>query len=85
LAETGRVDNVSGNMPPVIRPEFVSPRSVELLADELGLTIVGNARGVEVTGLTVMTREVRPGDMFVAIRGAARHGAEFVSEAVANG
>jgi UDP-N-acetylmuramoyl-L-alanyl-D-glutamate--2,6-diaminopimelate ligase len=72
-------------MPPVIRPEFVSPRSVELLADELGLTIVGNARGVEVTGLTVMTREVRPGDMFVAIRGAARHGAEFVSEAVANG
>ncbi len=72
-------------MPPVIRPEFVSPRSVELLADELGLRIVGNARGVEVTGLTVMTREVRPGDMFVAVRGASRHGAEFISEAVANG
>ena len=76
---------MTGNIPPVIRPEFVSPRSVELLATEFGLTVVGNARGVEITGLTVMTREVRPGDMFVALQGANRHGAEFIDEAATNG
>ncbi len=76
---------MTGNIPPVIRPEFVSPRSIELLADEFQLPIVGNARGVEITGLTVMTREVRPGDMFVALKGANRHGAEFVAEAAVNG
>ena len=76
---------MTGNIPPVIRPEFVSPRSVELLAAEFDLPIIGNARGVEITGVTVMTREVRPGDLFVALKGANRHGAEFVSEAVANG
>jgi UDP-N-acetylmuramoyl-L-alanyl-D-glutamate--2,6-diaminopimelate ligase len=32
-----------------------------------------------------MTREVLPGDLFVALRGANRHGAEFVSDARANG
>lgn len=76
---------MAGNIPPVIRPEFVSPRSVELLASELGLTIVGSARGVEFTGLTVMTREVLPGDMFVAVRGANRHGAEFIADAIESG
>ncbi|MEY4476527.1 MAG: hypothetical protein RJA31_31 [Actinomycetota bacterium] len=76
---------MTGNIPPVIRPEFVSPRSIELLATEFDLHIVGNARGVEITGITVMTREVRPGDMFVALQGANRHGAEFVADAAANG
>lgn len=76
---------MTGNIPPVIRPEHNSPRSAELLADELGLTVIGNARGVEISGLTVMTREVRPGDLFVAVRGANRHGAEFVADAVAAG
>lgn len=76
---------MTGNIPPVIRPEYVTPRSVELLAVELGMVIVGNARGVEFSGLTVMTREVLPGDMFVAVRGANRHGAEFVSDAIAAG
>jgi UDP-N-acetylmuramoyl-L-alanyl-D-glutamate--2,6-diaminopimelate ligase len=32
-----------------------------------------------------MTREVQPGDLFVALRGANRHGAEFVADARANG
>lgn len=76
---------MTGNIPPVIRPEHVSPRSLELLAAEFGLEVIGTARGVEVTGVTVMTREVRPGDLFVAIQGAQRHGAEFVAEAEANG
>ena len=76
---------MTGNIPPVIRPEHVSPRSLDILVSELGLRSIGNLRGVEVSGLTVMTREVTTGDMFVAVRGANRHGAEFASEARTNG
>jgi UDP-N-acetylmuramoyl-L-alanyl-D-glutamate--2,6-diaminopimelate ligase len=76
---------VTGNIPPVIRPEHVSPRSLEMLVSDLGLNSRGELRGVEIAGLTVMTREVTSGDMFVALRGANRHGAEFVTEARDNG
>jgi len=76
---------VTGNIPPVIRPEHVSPRSLDLMVSELGLRSIGNLRGVEVSGLTVMTREVTAGDIFVAVRGANRHGAEFADDARANG
>ena len=72
---------MTGNIPPVIRPEHLSPRSLELLVAELGLRSLGDLRGVEVSGLTVMTREVVSGDMFVAVRGANRHGAEFATDA----
>lgn len=76
---------MTGIVPPVIRPEHMSPRSLDLLVSELGLRSVGETRGVEVSGLTVMTREVTVGDLFVAIRGANRHGAEFVADARTNG
>jgi len=52
---------------------------------DLGIRHVGELRGVEISGITVMTREVQPGDLFVALRGANRHGAEFVTEARENG
>ena len=76
---------MTGNIPPVIRPEHVSPRSLDIMVSELGLRSSGELRGVEVSGLTVMTREVTPGDIFVAVRGANRHGAEFADDARANG
>lgn len=76
---------MTGNIPPVIRPEHLRPRSLELLVAELGLRSLGELRGVEISGLTVMTREVTTGDIFVAVRGAHKHGAEFASDARDNG
>lgn len=76
---------MTGNIPPVIRPEHTNPRSLELLVTDLGLRSSGELRGLEVSGITVMAREVQPGDLFVALRGANRHGAEFVADARANG
>ena len=76
---------MTGNIPPVIRPRHPNPRSAELLVSDLGLRFVGEIRAVEISGITVMTREVQPGDLFVALRGANRHGAEFVADARANG
>lgn len=72
---------MTGNIPPVIRPENPRPRSLQRLVSELGLRSRGELRGTEISGITVMTREVQPGDLFVALRGANRHGAEFVVDA----
>ena len=76
---------MTGNIPPVIRPEHVRPRSLDIMVSELGLRSSGDLRGVEVSGLTVMTREVTAGGIFVAVRGANRHGAEFADDARTNG
>lgn len=48
---------------------------------ELGLTAQGG-REVQVTGLAVDSREVKPGFLFAALPGARVHGAEFVQYAL---
>src|SRR5258707_12779691 len=40
---------------------------------------------VEVSDLTIDSREVRPGAAFLACRGRTRHGLDFAAEAVAAG
>lgn len=42
-------------------------------------------RDIAVAGLALHSSEVRPGDLFFAIRGTRRNGAEFVDEAIARG
>ena len=76
---------MSGNIPPVIRPENVAPRLIDDLADAIHCTVIGSSEGVRVSGMTVMTREIQQGDLFVAVRGANKHGAEFVDDAVSRG
>lgn len=68
-----------------IRP--TQPRETPLteLAERFGLTVVGNAAGVIVTGITLNSRDVRPGDLFVGMPGAKRHGVEFAEQAAALG
>ena len=43
-------------------------------------TVRGDTAGVTLTGLTLATADLRPGDVFVAIRGVNRHGAEFAAD-----
>lgn len=73
------------NLPPVLRPETPPRRSLAELAAHVGGRIVGDASDVSVTGITLATADLRPGEAFVAIRGAARHGAEFATQAAATG
>jgi len=76
---------MSGNIPPVIRPTSVTPRSILELSQAIDCDVVGSGEGVLVTGMTVMTREIQQGDLFIAVRGAHKHGAEFIDDAVARG
>lgn len=51
---------------------------------ELGLTqgLLGHAPDVMVNGICVDSRECKPGDLFAALPGSLRHGAEFIQYAV---
>ncbi|MCC6375740.1 MAG: UDP-N-acetylmuramoyl-L-alanyl-D-glutamate--2,6-diaminopimelate ligase [Microbacteriaceae bacterium] len=70
-----------GRIPPVLRPEHPSPRSLSGLVAEFGLEYVGTLDGVEVTGITVRSNEVQPGDLFVGMPGEHTHGASFSASA----
>ncbi len=74
-------DAVNARIPPVLRPEHPSPRALAGLIDEFELEAFGDVDHVEVTGVTVRTTEVQPGDIYVAIPGAHSHGAAFAADA----
>jgi UDP-N-acetylmuramoyl-L-alanyl-D-glutamate--2,6-diaminopimelate ligase len=45
----------------------------------------GGTESVEISGLAYSSKAVKPGFLFAALRGAARNGMDFVTEAMANG
>jgi UDP-N-acetylmuramoyl-L-alanyl-D-glutamate--2,6-diaminopimelate ligase len=53
--------------------------------EEFDLEHRGDLDGVEVTGVTVRTSEVQPGDLFAALPGKNAHGASFTPDAAAAG
>jgi UDP-N-acetylmuramoyl-L-alanyl-D-glutamate--2,6-diaminopimelate ligase len=67
------------------RPSRVPPRRLDELASLLGATVAGPSAGVLVTGITAGSAQVRPGDLFAALPGAARHGVTFSDQALAAG
>ncbi len=72
-------------IPPVLRPEHPEPRPLAGLIEAFRLEHHGVAEGVVLTGVTLSTGDLRSGDLFVGLRGANRHGAEFASDAAAAG
>ncbi|WP_345802034.1 UDP-N-acetylmuramoyl-L-alanyl-D-glutamate--2,6-diaminopimelate ligase [Microbacterium sp. AZCO] len=73
------------NLPPVLRPENPPARPLADLADRFASEVRGDVAGVEVSGITLATADLRPGEAFVAIRGVNRHGAEFAATAAEKG
>ena len=60
-------------------------RSVAAVAEHLATAVPPGARDRHVTGLTIDSRLVQPGDVYVALPGARSHGAEFGGQAAAAG
>ncbi|HEY9497749.1 MAG TPA: UDP-N-acetylmuramoyl-L-alanyl-D-glutamate--2,6-diaminopimelate ligase [Terrimesophilobacter sp.] len=56
-------------------------RSLAGLVGEFGLEYQGPIDGVEISGVTVRTNEVHPGDLFVGLPGEHSHGASFSADA----
>ncbi|MFF5083128.1 UDP-N-acetylmuramoyl-L-alanyl-D-glutamate--2,6-diaminopimelate ligase [Actinoplanes sp. NPDC000266] len=70
-------------MPGIPRPLSVAPHRLSSLAPLIAATLTGD--DAEVTGITHDSREVRPGDLYAALPGANRHGAEFSAAVAAAG
>ncbi len=69
-----------------IRPATVQPRPLTGLGSLLGVrSPQGPAELGSISGITLDSREVRPGDLYVALAGASAHGASFCAGAVAAG
>ncbi len=73
------------NMPPVLRPDHPLDRSLGELARRFGRHVHGATAGISLSGVTLATSDLHAGDVFVAVAGASRHGAEFAREAAARG
>ena len=69
----------------MLSPRPTSPRRTPLreVATLVGVPAPGS--DVEVTGVTLDSRTVRPGDLYAALPGANAHGADFVAGAVRDG
>lgn len=75
----------SPNLPPVLRPDSPPAHSLEALAARFARETRGQLTGTELTGITLATADLLPGDVFVAVQGVNRHGAEFAATAAEKG
>ncbi len=66
------------------RPAGNRPLALRALADLVGDPVQGDA-GTAVTGVTLASTEVLPGDLYAALPGARTHGARFAADAAARG
>ncbi|GAA3926136.1 UDP-N-acetylmuramoyl-L-alanyl-D-glutamate--2,6-diaminopimelate ligase [Microbacterium soli] len=73
------------SLPPVLRPATPPRRSLAELADRFAREVRGDVAGVRLSGITLATADLRPGEAFVAIHGVNRHGAEFAQIAADQG
>jgi UDP-N-acetylmuramoyl-L-alanyl-D-glutamate--2,6-diaminopimelate ligase len=55
------------------------------LASDLGARVLGDATGVSVTGVTLSSQRVVPGDLYAAVAGSRAHGAAYSTQAVGAG
>ncbi|SMH30401.1 UDP-N-acetylmuramoylalanyl-D-glutamate--2,6-diaminopimelate ligase [Rathayibacter oskolensis] len=65
----------------MLRPRHAPALPLAGLTSLLGISGGDSSDAVELTGVTLIASDVEPGDLFVALAGIHRHGADFVREA----
>jgi UDP-N-acetylmuramoyl-L-alanyl-D-glutamate--2,6-diaminopimelate ligase len=67
------------------RPTAVAAVELGVIGQSVGVAVPGAAESVQVTGISLDSRSVERGDLYVALPGASRHGADFASTAIGAG
>lgn len=67
------------------RPTAVTAVPLGTIGDAVGVGIPGTAAETQVTGISLDSRAVESGDLYVALPGATRHGADFTAQAIGAG
>ncbi len=70
-----------------IRPSHPAGETIEALVQQFGLSSDAPEAALQTlaTGVTLDSRDVREGDLYLALPGARRHGAEFAAQVEAQG
>src|SRR6478609_8169830 len=70
-----------------LRPSHPAGQALGPLADSVGAVIssAGRDRETVVTGVTLRSQDVQPGDLFAALPGATSHGGRYAAEAIRRG
>jgi UDP-N-acetylmuramoyl-L-alanyl-D-glutamate--2,6-diaminopimelate ligase len=71
---------IKQSIPPILRPEKVTPVTLTDLAEHFGLEYSATSN-ISLTGISMNTGDLRPGDLFVAMPGIKTHGANFIAKA----
>ena len=79
--DTSRQSTTRGSF----RPSSVAAVALGSLGEEAGVVVPEPSRSIPVTGISLNSRSVESGDVYVALPGATRHGADFVDQAVSAG
>ncbi|RKN69606.1 UDP-N-acetylmuramoyl-L-alanyl-D-glutamate--2,6-diaminopimelate ligase [Microbacterium sp. CGR2] len=69
----------------MLRPANPPRRQLSELATRFARDVRGDVDGIVVSGITLATADLRPGEAFVAIQGVNRHGADFSAAASEQG
>ncbi|MHC6594412.1 UDP-N-acetylmuramoyl-L-alanyl-D-glutamate--2,6-diaminopimelate ligase [Arthrobacter sp. C152] len=67
------------------RPSAVEAVRLAAVGDALGVVVPAPAADGEITGISLNSRTVEQGDLYVALPGASRHGADFAADAIKAG
>ncbi len=67
------------------RPSAVEALLLGSIGDAVGVSVPGPDAETSVSGISLDSRAVEPGDLYVALPGAARHGADFAAQAIEAG
>ncbi|MDH6237226.1 UDP-N-acetylmuramoyl-L-alanyl-D-glutamate--2,6-diaminopimelate ligase [Cryobacterium sp. CG_9.6] len=67
--------------PSALRPQHPVPRSLSDLVDAFNLDAQGDIAHLLVTGVSLSSRTVQPGDLYVGVAGQHSHGASYASAA----
>lgn len=67
------------------RPSAVEAVRLDSIGEAIGVVVPGASADVAVTGISLNSRTVERGDLYVALPGAVRHGADFAAQAIEAG
>nr|WP_231938445.1 UDP-N-acetylmuramoyl-L-alanyl-D-glutamate--2,6-diaminopimelate ligase [Arthrobacter sp. B6] len=56
--------------------------SLASIGKSVGVAVPGPSASVSITGISLNSRAIEPGDLYVALPGATRHGADFAAQAI---
>jgi UDP-N-acetylmuramoyl-L-alanyl-D-glutamate--2,6-diaminopimelate ligase len=67
------------------RPTAVAAVELGVIGQSVGVPVPRASASVQVTGISLDSRSVERGDLYVALPGAERHGADFAATAISSG